>query len=283
MFKKALMPLTLREQQDEFLSSVSLLAKLSTNTVHLCHVIDSGFTKYSLVSNKIKLYKNILADKFPSLNVSSEILSGHAGSKIIESAKTSESEFIYLPASQRHRLGQLLIGSTASDVVRLSDRPVFVHKSQPIIKFEESNSEIEKENNDHNKGLFGQVIVAIDFGPNTDRTSYSLTELGNLASTVTYLHIGKRAGDPFSESKRREHVQQQLEELKKDYQCYCHDINTRDRIGIPSKEILKEAKQTQADLIILGKLKVKSPGEIIMGTTAERVLKGTQSSVLIIP
>lgn len=52
--------------------------------------------------------------------------------------------------------------------------------------------------------------------------------------------------------------------------------------GIPFVEILKQATTWKADLIVLGAIGATSVDEIIFGSTAERVLKGTACSVLVV-
>ncbi len=281
MFQKALLPVTLKESREDLLSYFTMMSRFNTGEIHLCHVIDSGFAKYDQLSQQIKDYKDWLSEKFPQVQISSEITSGHAASKLLTSANKSQSSFIYLPASRRHRLGKLLLGSTASDVIRLTDLPVFVHKERPDISKEMLSRVQEK--HQQNIKVFKEILVAVDFGPNTDRICSSLTEIGNSSEVITYLHVGKRAGDPYSEAKRKEQIQSKLDELKQKFQCNCKEIKTQNKIGIPSKEILQAENNGKTDLIILGKLKVRTPGDLILGSTAERVLKGAHASILIVP
>ena len=53
--------------------------------------------------------------------------------------------------------------------------------------------------------------------------------------------------------------------------------------GIPFVEILKQATTWKADLIVLGAMRgYTSVEEIFFGSTAERVLRGTACSVLVV-
>ncbi|OWZ82788.1 universal stress protein [Natranaerobius trueperi] len=270
MLQKALLPITLQESKTDILFYVTLISKLGTKRVHMCHVVDSGFANYKQLSNRIQVFEQWINENFFNLEITSEITSGHTASKLLSSAKNSRVNYIYLPASKRHRLGKILLGSTAADIVRLTDLPVFVHKNRPSLK------------EDENKKLFNELIIAIDFSPNTERVCSPLYEISNLTNKIKYLHIGKRAGDPFSESKRREHVKEKLEEIKEQHNC-GRDIITKDKVGTPSKEILDESKNNNTDLIILGKLNIKKPSEILLGSTAQQVLKKSQASILLVP
>ena len=52
--------------------------------------------------------------------------------------------------------------------------------------------------------------------------------------------------------------------------------------GVPFVEILKQATTWKADLIVLGATGAASVDEIIFGSTAERVLRGSDCSVLVV-
>ena len=52
--------------------------------------------------------------------------------------------------------------------------------------------------------------------------------------------------------------------------------------GVPFVEILKQAATWKADLIVLGAIGAASVDEVVFGSTAERVLKGTACSVLVV-
>jgi glycine betaine transporter len=52
--------------------------------------------------------------------------------------------------------------------------------------------------------------------------------------------------------------------------------------GVPFVEILKQATSWKADLIVLGARGAASVDELIFGSTAERVLKGADCSVLVV-
>jgi glycine betaine transporter len=52
--------------------------------------------------------------------------------------------------------------------------------------------------------------------------------------------------------------------------------------GVPFVEILKEARTWKADLIVLGATGAASVDDFVFGSTAERVLRGTACSVLVV-
>jgi nucleotide-binding universal stress UspA family protein len=52
--------------------------------------------------------------------------------------------------------------------------------------------------------------------------------------------------------------------------------------GVPFVEILKQTKTWNADLIVLGARGAASVDQIMFGSTAERVLRGADCSVLVV-
>ena len=54
-------------------------------------------------------------------------------------------------------------------------------------------------------------------------------------------------------------------------------------VGIPSEQITKAAQDTGADLVIVGTRGRTALETILLGSTAERIIKGAPCPVLVVP
>ncbi|MFP4558981.1 MAG: universal stress protein [Halobacteriota archaeon] len=266
MFNKALVPLELRRSQKELSAMMKFLETLNTTSAHLLHVISEGFGKKRKLQNYINEVAQILANE-TELTLTTEVMEGHVASEISRAANETDTDLIYITSNHRGFMYRTFLGSTSRDVIRLTDKPTFVHKSRPYLLAQEP---------------IARILYATDFGPTAEKALQYVRYLGEFVEEIYLLHVGKRAPDPFEEKIRQQEVNSKLEDLEKDLEELNKPIESISATGSPHKVIQHYSKRKNVDLIVIGRLSRPGP-QHLMGSTSERVTGSAQSSILLIP
>ncbi len=265
MFNRILQPVDLGESISEIKIKSSFVNRLSDKEIILVHVLNPGLGSEDQA--KSRLYH--ISDELNKIGINTRVrlCSGHVASEIVKTALDEEAGMIYLPASKKNFLVSTLMGSTTHDVLRLTEVPVFVHKQRPVITKTES---------------LKRVILATDFQEAAQRAWPYVKMLGDFIPELIILHVGERAADPYTEQVRRENVQARLNELKEKFKDDFDSIRQLTRIGSPARHIIEAVDDTDAELVVLGRLNEPFLSRI-MGSTCSRVASSVKSSVLLIP
>lgn len=266
MFDKALVPLELRRSQKELSAMIKFLETLKTSSVHLLHVLSEGLGQKNRLQNYIDEVAHTLSAE-TEIELSTEVRGGHVASEITRVANDIGADFIYITSNHRGFMYRTFLGSTSRDVIRLTDKPAFVHKSRPYLMAQEP--------------VF-KILYATDFGPTAQKALEYVKYLGELVEEIYLLHVGKRAPDPFEEKMRQQEVNSKLEDLENELKDHFKSIESIPAIGSPHKVIHSYSERKEVDLIIMGRLS-RPGGPNIMGSTSERVSGSTSSSILLIP
>ena len=112
--------------------------------------------------------------------------------------------------------------------------------------------------------------------------------LSNFGQSLVELHISHQA----SENLHSEIRQQLLDKLKERLHAFCEAeacvaeenlvANIQVVEGQPAQTIVKQATETDADMIVMGTHKHTAFGEALLGTTANKVLHSTELPTLLI-
>lgn len=266
MFDKALVPLELRRSQKELSAMIKFLETLKVNSVHLLHVMSEGIGKKKRLQNYIDEIANTLSAE-TEIELTTEVREGHIASEISQTATDIDADFIYITSNHRGFMYRTFLGSTSRDVIRLTEKPTFVHKSRPYLLAQEPIS---------------RILYATDFGPTAQKAIDYVKYLGELVEEIYLLHVGKRAPDPFEEKRRQQEVNTKLEGLENELKDYYKPVESISAVGSPHKVIHSYSERKKADLIIIGRLS-RPGGPNITGSTSERVSGSAHASILLIP
>ncbi|WP_028574273.1 universal stress protein [Desulfonatronovibrio hydrogenovorans] len=264
MFKRILQPVDLSESMSEIKIRSSFIDRFGGEEIILIHVTNPGLGEGKAES---RLRHLVLELENIGIKAKQVLAAGSVASEIAAAADNEQADLVYMPASRKNILVSTLMGSVTDDVVRLSRVPVFVHKQRPILKKTED---------------VDRVIYATDFGEAAKRARPFVAMLGEHVPELIILHVGDRASDPYTEQLRRESVAARLEELEEKYKDDFKQIKHYARIGSPAKHIIDVAEDTEADLVVLGRINEPFPSNVL-GSTSSRVASRVKSSVLLIP
>lgn len=73
-----------------------------------------------------------------------------------------------------------------------------------------------------------------------------------------------------------------LDVMAKELSAKTNTVGTYSTVGIPAEEIVREAREESADLIVMGTHGWTGLRHILLGSVAERVLRGASCPVLVV-
>lgn len=202
------------------------------------------------------------------------VLSGTPLTAIARHADESAADLLVLGARGEGFLHQLMVGSTASRLLRKTRRPVLVVKQPP-------------------HETYRRALVAIDFSP---AARAALRQVRKLApeATLVLLHAvqlpfeGKmQYANVDEEIIRRYRQEAQQEALRKLRQLAAEEglAEPATRLlalpGRAARLILEQEQEEDCDLIVVGKHGLNMIEELLLGSTTKHVLDESQGDVLV--
>jgi nucleotide-binding universal stress UspA family protein len=204
--------------------------------------------------------KSVLGDLAP-FNVN--VVEGHLTERILERAKELMSGLIVMGSHGRTGMARLRLGSVAEDVVRASACPVLIVKS---VKDPERIPIIEN------------ILCPIDFSRLSQQSLELSSELaGAFDAKLWVVHATSQ------EEIERGEVQQLIcDWVPQEVRGRC-EVSEVVRRGDPAEQIILMAREHSADLIVMGAQHRPFLEFTTLGTTTERVMRHSLTSVLVIP
>ncbi|MDQ7783489.1 MAG: universal stress protein [Desulfomonilaceae bacterium] len=140
-----------------------------------------------------------------------------------------------------------------------------------------------------------KILCCTDFSENSEQALETALEYANaLDAHLVITHVvDSWAGYPaYSEGipmdvrnvvrdledMAKEKLQKKVEELR----GKIDKVSTLSRVGVPAEDIIAAAKDESADLIVMGTRGWTGLRHILLGSVAERVLRGAHCPVLIV-
>jgi nucleotide-binding universal stress UspA family protein len=194
---------------------------------------------------------------------STTVVEGHPTERIIERAKESPAGLIVMGSHGRTGVARLRLGSVAEDVVRASESPVLIVKSPAA---GEQISDIKN------------ILCPINF---TSLSRQSLELASEIAAAFgAKLWVAHATGH---EEVQAEVVRQRVcDWVPNEVGNHCQ-VSEVIRRGNPAEQILLMAREHSADLIVMGAQHRPFLEFTTLGTTTERVMRHSLTSVLVIP
>jgi len=127
------------------------------------------------------------------------------------------------------------------------------------------------------------IMYATSFQAIDKDVIHFLNDKAMNAEKLVLLHAGERAPDPRAEEKRQRKVRDNLDRLAGERSLQYGLIETISVLGKPSRQIVREARSKEIDLIVIGKLDNPDPLGSMMGSAAEQLVQRSPCSLLVIP
>ncbi|WP_462323596.1 universal stress protein [Desulfoplanes sp.] len=266
MLQKAALKISLEEPIKKLLEMVSLLHHYGTKKIHLIHVrTKTSFRRHE----QLEIQLEAIREEIERLGFSAHahIRTGHAASAFMDMAEELRVDYVALYWMPKAVLKQALLGSIDSDILRMTNLPIFIHNHKFLRPVKE----------------LGSVLYATDFKFTDGAAMPYLINEQFRAHTLYLLHVGRRAPDPMTEQRREEHVRTNLQRLAQECAHAYDNVEVIGTIGFVRSKIVKHARSKNVDLIVVGKSERPDAMSKIVGSTAEILPHKSPCSVFIIP
>jgi CPA2 family monovalent cation:H+ antiporter-2 len=214
-------------------------------------------------------------DRNLGVSASLRIEEGLATTAISAFANAADADLLLLGAHGAGFLQRMLLGSTASRLLRKSGCPVLVVKQAA-------------------HDAYRRILITIDFSP-ASRTAVQLARVMAPDAHLILLHVfdvpfeGKMQYAGVSEDiiyqyriEARERALHQLHQLAANAELSTADYTVLVLQGDATRQILVQEEQHDCDLIVMGKHGIHVTEELLLGSVAKRVLAESASDVLVV-
>lgn len=141
-----------------------------------------------------------------------------------------------------------------------------------------------------------RLLIPTDFSDLAEHTlDYTIGLAAALNASVELLHVhylpalSLQGGDltmpvdPTLEAEYEAYAQQRLDRLAEKYRASGVKVSARLLSGVPYAEIIRAAEDGGVDLIVMGTHGRTGLAHLLMGSVAERVVRGSPIPVLTVP
>ena len=252
----------------------SLLEKVMARTVPLL-----GKALITSEENALALFKKIVPHySKEKIKIKHVILSGEQpAQKILKYSKDHKIDLLIIGTHGKYSIHDWYVGTTAEYISRMTTVPVLIVKNA-----------IQKS--------YQKILVPLDFSnasKNALLFAYALFPKSNLK----LLHVADQDFEELLKNKKeiasnkiklmRKSILLFLSQKMKDFIKKCNKkfakLTLNIQFGYPGVAIIKEAKQSHQDLVVMGTEGHSQRHYLFMGRTASRVLIETDKDLLLVP
>lgn len=199
------------------------------------------------------------------------------GTPSIEIARVADEknvDIIYMPAKGENLLRHMVIGTTASNVARVARKPVL------LVKYEWDKAKRSVKCYWDARRVFEKPLIALGLGTCSGHIVDTVKALfEDYVKSATLFHVV----DYGKHSEIDKNVEKAMEQLKCYSKQFKFECDVEVVAGIAAEEIIREAVVRGSTLIVLGKKSRSRIKELLMGSTAEAVVRNSVLPVLLVP
>jgi len=260
------------------LSCIGELKNAGLKKVILLHVVDvlrdQGLAPMFERNARDKIEEYAAFVRELELEAETAVVVGDIRKTIAELAEKEDVDCIVMGATTRGIIKGRLLGRTTEYIARKSKRMLLIEKYDAL---KEGKKVYEKAC----RATFSRVLVPLDFSKEALRAVEQLSGFSGITREAVLIHV---IDDIEDLDLLDEQIERALGELKKiGEQLTGIDIRCRVVEGVPSEEINKLAEIEEVTLIMLTARGKGGIRELLLGSTAENVLRKTTRPVLLIP
>lgn len=185
------------------------------------------------------------------------------------------SDMLVIGARGWNPLRDLILGTTATRLLRKCKRPVMVVKRPP-------------------RGPYRRVVVPVDFSPHSSASLRMAVLIAPRADidvvnaldfpfegNLWLADVGEKEIEDYREQVRRDALAR-MESLLKEVDGNRRNISSFVERGDAARTVLSREEELGADLIVMGKHARSYAGEMLLGSVTRHVLSGSKSDVLVV-
>lgn len=263
------------------LGEVVLLSVIRPSDVPMPETVNRESLEYWRFSLEEQMNVARMALEGKGLRVITRVEYGQPVEKILAVGEEEGAELIVMGAQGMTAAQELLLGSTAYEVVRRARLPVLLEKMEVVRELGHVRCHSVCQN------LFARVLHPTDFSDCAEAAFRVVKRLKSAGTKqVTVLHVqdersmrhrsaGQIAGFDREDSER-------LQKLCNALSMFGLQAQPMLRRGIPFRETLKAAEEVDAGLIVLGARGKSAAQELLTGSTLENVIRLSRQAVLVV-
>ena len=295
-FKHAVVALDQSEASDIIVDALPHLKKLGLEKVTLVTVVSVSYSgdddeiDTSQQEKQLQDYKKLLEAK--DLKVDTVIPAGSYAFPPIEILKTAEEKkanFIIIGNRGSSMVEQMLLGSTASEILQRSHLPVFLINMEMEWIDEDKNERRLYVKQSLDKAL-DHVLHATDFSDTADRAFQVVRDLDKQGKIgkISLIHVqGHHAialKDPISHDELMQKNEENLEEMRNVLSDHTREnAEIVITFGTPGKEIIQTIEERGVTLAVMGSQGRGFVHDFFLGGVSSQVTRFSKIPVLLIP
>jgi len=243
--------------------------------LYLLHVVDITATDIQAIElakiDEEEVRKLAEELRAKGIDVEPVVKLGIPSMEIEELAREKNIDLTVIPSKGENIWRQMFLGSTASNLARTTKKPVLLVKCDIMdgeVRFSVPPAR-----------LFEKPLIALDFSKCSDniiKTVKKFEELpvsGILLHSVDYGRVDELEGN----------IKKAKDTLDKYSKMLPFEVEREIMIGLASKAILGVSLTKNATLIVMGKKGRNVLADLLLGSTAERVIRDSKLPVLLVP
>ncbi|MCC5810451.1 MAG: universal stress protein [Ectothiorhodospiraceae bacterium] len=264
-FSSATAPLfdSLRELQDRGTRELTLVDVLrSHNTADLAeeHRVEA---QRRLEEEKTELER-------AGFKVNIELRMGQPAHELSTIARGRGASLILVGSRGEHYFREFLRGSTVLQLVRKTSTPVLLEPIEADIRQVRARG-------------FSRVLLATDFSASVRDAEQMAVELADKAAELVLLHVvedddAEELGEERAVARAREKLAEIAKRLPQ-----ATKLTQRVERGVASRQIMRVADEENSSMLVIGKRGDSPVRELMLGSTAQAVVRNASQSVLVVP
>ncbi|KKH99961.1 universal stress protein [Methanosarcina sp. 1.H.T.1A.1] len=278
MISTVLVPADFTIETEDLLGCIGELKNAGLKKVILLHVVDihksQGLAPMFERNAKERIEDYAGFARELELETETLVVLGDVRRTIAEIADREDVDAIIMGATTKGFIKGKLLGRTTEYITRSSKKILLVEKYEAM---KEGKEVYEKAC----RATFSRILVPLDFSKEAMKAIEQLQEFKEILKEVLFLHVIDDIKDMDLLDEQREEAKERLRRIKEQFA----DIKSQYLVveGIPSDEIVKFASIEDVTLIMLTARGEGALIDLLLGSTAENVLRKTTKPVLIIP
>ncbi|MDG6243001.1 MAG: universal stress protein [Methanolobus sp.] len=280
MIKTILVPTDFTIESEELLSCVGELKSVGLEKVILLHVVDI-FQAQGLApmfeenaKKRIEDYRQLMDEM--GVDASTLVVEGDVKKTIARIADEENVDCIVMGATTSGLIKSLRIGRTTEYISRRSGKIILIEKYNIITENEEDISRKAC------SAKFSKVMLPVDFSENSKIILDEIKDFTDIIDEIVFVHVVEKAKNEKELHNKKNESMKLLSELGKELEDVIK-IKYAVTEGEASESIDRLSEEMDVTLIAITTHGMGSFKDILLGSTAENLLRRTKRPLLLIP
>ena len=290
-FKRVLLATDFSESAKELTNCIKELQPAGLTEVFLTHIVNTNklfsLKDYSeqesvdrekLIRTRNQIETGLKNEKKQfedfNLKVKTIVEVGPVADKLVEIAKEEDIDLILIPSHSKSYLQNFLLGSTTSDVIRISKVPVLVERYKEIT---------EEKIKTFPENRFNKVLFPTDLSKGADKVFQQIKKAGQIIKEVVILSVIERNINQEQLERLVTSRKKNLLKLKEELEEEGIEVKAKIEAGDAVENILRMAQEEETTSIVMP---TKGSGNIkglLIGSTTNEVVRKSKRPILVFP